>query len=230
RAQLALARTHGAEIRTHETVLSFESRDDGVTIMTDQGRYRADRLIIAAGAWLPQLVPEYAGLFKIYRQTQFWFEVENARAFAPDRFPVFIWELQNSKQGLYGFPAVDGESAIKMASEQFDSTTTPQGANRNISEEEIDGMRALLMPHLAGVTTRCARATTCLYTVTPDFGFVIDTHPEADRVLIASPCSGHGFKHSAAIGEALADLVLGHTPRFDLEPFRLDHLIPSTSP
>jgi sarcosine oxidase len=86
------------------------------------------------------------------------------------------------------------------------------------------------MPHLAGVTNRCARATTCLYTVTPDFGFVIDTHPGADRVLIASPCSGHGFKHSAAIGEALADRVLGHAPRFDLEPFRLDRLIPNTSP
>jgi sarcosine oxidase len=223
-AQLALARKYGAALHTGETVQSFESPTDGVTIATDGGRYTADRLIVAAGAGLPGLLPKYARLFRIYRQTQFWFEVEDAQAFAPERFPIFIWELQNSKQGVYGFPALDGEPVIKMASEQFESTTTPQAVNRTVSAEEIGAMRGLVAPHLTGVTSHCARATTCLYTVTPDFGFVIDMHPEAERVIIASPCSGHGFKHSAAIGEALADMVLGQPPRFDLSPFRLGRL------
>ena len=60
-------------------------------------------------------------------------------------------------------------------------------------------------PYLPAVSGTCLRATTCLYTVTPDFGFVIDAHPEFESVVVASPCSGHGFKHSAAIGEALAE-------------------------
>jgi sarcosine oxidase len=90
-----------------------------------------------------------------------------------------------------------------------------------VSESEIDAMRALAAPNLPGVGPRCLRATTCLYTVTPDFGFVIDRHPESERILIASPCSGHGFKHSPAIGEALAEWALEGESRLDLGPFRL---------
>ena len=68
---------------------------------------------------------------------------------------------------------------------------------------------------------RCVKAASCLYTVTPDFGFVIDTLPGAERVIVASPCSGHGFKHSAAIGEALAEWVTDGAPRLDLAPFAI---------
>jgi sarcosine oxidase len=45
---------------------------------------------------------------------------------------------------------------------------------------------------------------TCLYTTTPDHGFIVDRLPEMPRVLVASPCSGHGFKHSAGLGELIA--------------------------
>jgi len=79
----------------------------------------------------------------------------------------------------------------------------------------------LVAPNLQGVTSRCFNSAACLYTVTADFGFVIDTQPDCERIIIASPCSGHGFKHSPAIGEMLADMALGQTPRFDLRPFRL---------
>jgi len=65
------------------------------------------------------------------------------------------------------------------------------------------------------------RAVTCLYTVTPGFGFLIDRHPEWEHVLVASPCSGHGFKHSAAVGEALAECASTGTSRLDLAPFSL---------
>ena len=74
---------------------------------------------------------------------------------------------------------------------------------------------------LAGISDRCLRAETCLYTVTPDSRFVIDRHPDSDRIIVASPCSGHGFKHSAAIGEALGELTLTSESRLDLTPFSL---------
>lgn len=223
RAQLILARKHGADLRTDETVLGFEPAGDRVAVATDQGRYEADKIIVAAGPWLPDLLGgKLSALFQIYRQVQFWFDTDPAEAFVHPRFPVFIWELQNSKQGLYGFPALDGPNGgIKLASEQFEQTTTPQAARREVSESEIDAMRALVAPNLSGVGPRCLRATTCLYTVTPDFGFVIDRHPDSERILIASPCSGHGFKHSPAIGEALADWALHGQSRLDLKPFGL---------
>jgi len=61
----------------------------------------------------------------------------------------------------------------------------------------------------------------CLYTCTPDFHFIIDRHPTMDRVLVASPCSGHGFKHSAAIGECLAQWVVEGKTSMDLSSFSL---------
>jgi sarcosine oxidase len=56
---------------------------------------------------------------------------------------------------------------------------------------------------------------------------VIDRHPEWARVFVASPCSGHGFKHSAAIGEAIAERVIDGASRLDLTPFSLARLISS---
>ncbi|MFL6690137.1 MAG: N-methyl-L-tryptophan oxidase [Alphaproteobacteria bacterium] len=225
RAQLDLARKHGAQTCLNETVRAFEATPNGVHIDTDKGTYSASRLILAAGAWLPGLRgPRYASLFKIYRQAQIWFEVDDPAAFAPARFPVFIWELQNSARGIYGFPALNGARAIKVASEEFTATTSADAASREVSKAEIAAVADLVVPNIRGVTRCCVRATTCLYTVTPDFGFVIDVHPEYERVLIASPCSGHGFKHSPAIGEALAQLALGEPCGFDLTPFRLSRL------
>jgi sarcosine oxidase len=222
RAEAMLARRYGADIHENEVVLGFDARANGVTIATNLSCYSANKLIIAAGAWLPELLGErYAKFFKIYRQTQFWFKIEKANAFAPERFPVFIWELQNSTRGIYGFPPLKRAHAIKIASESFESTTTLSDVNREVSDDEIASVYDLVGPSLRGVGPRCLKATACLYTVTPDFGFVIDTHPESGNIIIASPCSGHGFKHSPAIGEILADMALGRMPQFNLTPFRL---------
>ena len=75
------------------------------------------------------------------------------------------------------------------------------------------------LPALSG---RCVKSAVCLYTVTPDSRFVIDRLPSTPNVIVASPCSGHGFKHSAAIGEALAQLATRGHGTLDLSPFALD--------
>lgn len=223
RVQLDLARKHGAEIHANEEATGFDWAPDGVSVTTDKARYAADRLIVAAGAWLPQLLgAEYSRLFKVYRQVQFWFEIEGDVApFRADRFPIFIWELQKTRQGIYGFPAIDGARAIKIATEQYAATVAPDEVTEVTSDAIAAMHREFVAPWLAGVSSRCVRAAACLYTVTPDFGFVIDVHPASDRVILASPCSGHGFKHSAALGEALSELVLDGRRRFDLSAFRL---------
>ena len=62
---------------------------------------------------------------------------------------------------------------------------------------------------------------TCMFTNTPDEHFIIDRLPDAPEVIVASPCSGHGFKFSSAVGEILADLAMDRAPAFDLSLFRL---------
>jgi sarcosine oxidase len=178
---------------------------------------------VAAGAWLPEIIG-CAHPFKIFRQVQYWFAPTGSIApFRPDRFPVFIWELRTTRQGIYGFPAIDGMTGgVKVATEELETATDPQTVARDVSREEIATMyETFVAPHLPGLTSRCVKTATCLYTVTPDFGFVIDRHPQSERVILASPCSGHGFKHSPAIGEALAEIVVDGESRQNLEAFRL---------
>jgi len=224
-AHLTQAERSGAEIHRNEHVLTFHGSATGVSVTTDRGAYAAETLIVAAGAWLPGLIGEQlARHFTVYRQTLFWFDIEGAVApFLPERCPIFIWELQRRKQGIYGFPAIDGAGGgVKIATEQYEDATSADAVRRNVTADEIRAMYVdYVVPYISGVADKCLKAVTCLYTVTPDFGFVIDRHPQCERVLLVSPCSGHGFKHSPAIGEALAELSTGGAARFDLAPFAL---------
>ncbi len=228
RAQLTLAQSHGGEILRNEKVLGFEERENGVTLTADSRRYEADTLVVAAGPWLPQLLAEkYARHFKIYRQTLHWFDVEAHHSeFTPDRFPVFIWELPEHRGGTYGFPAIDGpKGGIKIATEQFEFTTAPDSVNRQVSAGERESVyRDFVAPYFSAVGPAGVKSAVCLYTVTDDFGFVVDRHPQFGRIIVASPCSGHGFKHSAALGEAVSDLVRGQQSRFDLSAFSFARL------
>lgn len=220
--QLDRARALGAVARTGETVLRIVPRAGDVEVVTDRETYRADRVIVTAGAWMPALLGgAFTKLLSVYRQTLFWFAPDEPSAFAPDVFPIFIWiHGATATDYFYGFPLLS--EGVKLASEQFVETTDPDRVRREVRPEEIASTYAThIRGRLAGVTDRCLRAETCLYTVTPDSRFVIDRHPESERVLVASPCSGHGFKHSAAIGEALAELTLAGESRLDLAPFAL---------
>jgi sarcosine oxidase len=93
-------------------------------------------------------------------------------------------------------------------------------SSREVSEQEIEEMyKRYVEPHFIGINNTCVKAVSCLYTVTPDHKFVIDIHPEFPKVVVASPCSGHGFKHSAAIGEALAQIVTEGRSEIDVSAF-----------
>jgi sarcosine oxidase len=211
RGQLALAQKYGAEIRKNEAVNRIESSPSRVRVFTGNGEYEAKKLVITAGAWLPQYLPRpYAALFTVYRQVQYWFEIGgDASAFRPDRFPIFIWDVGAQAHRFYGFPILgDSREGLKVATEQFETATTPYTVSREVFQAEKDAMLAMASARIPGLGPGCVKAKTCLYTETPDHGFVIDEHPELEHVIVASPCAGHGFKHSAGIGELLAQVVL----------------------
>lgn len=234
RAQLELASTHGAMIHTGEAVQSFDADANGVTVKTDKETYHAGTLIVSAGAWLPQLLSKkYTAPFAVRRQLLFWYDVDGPIApYEPGRFPIFIWELQGAAQAIYGFPAIGGQGGgVKIATQQYETTTTPETVDRAAAPEEAAAMHTKYVAnYLPGLSLRCLKSAVCLYTVTPDAGFVIDRHPDFERVIVASPCSGHGFKHSAAIGEALSELALDRKTRFDLSAFGFNRFQTRPSP
>ena len=224
-AQLALAERYGAELHDGEKVLHVGQEGARVTVRTDHATYFADRVILSAGPWLPELLGDgHVWPFSVTRQVLYWFAPKDSiEPFLPEHFPVFIWEPRRASEAFYGFPAIDGPGGgVKVASGAYGEATTPETVERQVDERSMRRMyETLVAPCLPGLSGRCLKALTCLYTVTPDAGFVIDRHPEYDRVLIVSPCSGHGFKHSTALGEAVAELVTEGRSRLDLSPFRI---------
>ena len=207
RAQLTLAERLGADVHRSEALLGFEPDGAGVRVITGQGSYHARRLVLAAGAWMPDLLgASFAPVFRVTRQVLSWFCVaENPHLFSSERCPVFIWQLPESTCMLYGFPALDGPSGgVKIATEQDAVTTTADGIRRDVDpRESAEFFHDYVRPNLRYLSDRCLKATSCLYTQTADFGFIVDTHPSSSEVLIVSACSGHGFKHSAALGEGI---------------------------
>ena len=223
-AQLAVAAHLGAEIRRDERVLGVEPSGGGIRVRTDRGAYDADRVVLAVGPWVRDFVQaEQLHLFNVYRQVLVWFELEpDAVDHTPGAMPVFIWGL-NDGNAFYGLPAIDGSREVKVATEQLDTATGADDVSLDVDPGEARRLHASLIGRrLPGVSARVQRTARCLYTVTPDANFVIDDHPELPGVLLVSPCSGHGFKHSAGIGEAIAQRVTTGTSDADLSPFRLD--------
>ena len=206
-AQLTLARRHGAVLRTGTRVTRIERDGGGVCVVTDRDRYYAADAVLAAGAWSAGLMGALAPHLSVTRQVFHWFEPSDPAAFAPDRFPPFIWmHGDGPDDSFYGFPIPPGEQGVKVGTEQTSATTPdPDQLRREIALQEGEALfRDHLHGRLPGLSPRALRDAACIYTNTPDGDFLVARAPENDRVLLVSACSGHGFKHSAGLGEAVA--------------------------
>ncbi len=222
-AQLRLAEIQGATVRRNSPVLSLSPMNGYIQIKTEEGTVEAEQLIISAGAWLHPFLPgEFQKSFKTYRQVLYWFEQQGPISnWEVGRMPVYLRLGGTEADFIYGFPAIDGEGGgVKVATEQFNESCDVRTMKREPDESEIDAMYQRVSRHVR-IDSKLIHARACIYTVTPDFGFVIDRLPDQPNIILASPCSGHGFKHSAAIGEVLAQMALGQAPPVDLKPFCL---------
>jgi sarcosine oxidase len=221
RAHLELAQANGASLNYGETVLCSVDTGAGVRVTTDKATYDVGTLVVSAGPWVAGLLPELRGVFQLQRLALFWFELlDRSLLDAYVTMPRVGWAFGS---GTYAFPALDGaDGGVKVACEDFTEIESPETIDRRVSTEEVATMFAdNVEGRLLGLGRRAVRTATCIYTMTPDSRFVIDRHPQRPNVIVASPCSGHGFKYSAAIGEVLAQLVTVGASSLDIAPFAL---------
>jgi sarcosine oxidase len=207
RAHLDLAMDNGAHLHFDERVDDWSIASSGaVTLRTSRGTYQADRLILAPGSWASTLFKIDWLPLEVEPQQLHWFlPAGGADAFAPDRFPIYIWDLGAGVQ-FYGFPG-DDEGRVKVAF--FRSKITGE-----------DAMRAALRPCIPALGNgELVETVSCKYTLTPDHHFVIGRHPDAENVVIASPCSGHGYKFASVIGEILSELAIDGATRHPIDLF-----------
>jgi sarcosine oxidase len=216
---LSLASRAGAEIRSREAVRGIEPCGGHVRVGTDRGTIEVGAAIVALGPWIKTLVPDLPAPIRITRQVMAWFKPVDPALVAPGRLPVFLLE---SRHGIhYGFPPF-GARPVKVAKHHHrDETVDPDRYDRTVTRADEMLIRAAIAEHLPCANGPLIEARTCLYTMAGDGDFIIDLLPGAAGIVIASPCSGHGFKFAPALGEILADLATeGATPH-DISRFAL---------
>ena len=223
-AHLEAARWHGARTHVNEAVRAWRSDGDGVVVTTAEGTYHAGRLVVCAGGWIKALLPGLDLPLTIERQVNGWFRPRaRAERFVPARCPVYVWERASGEM-LYGFP--DLGSGVKAGLHHGGARFAhPDDLPQEPTSEDENVLRQKLRQLLPGADGLLLRAQTCFYTNTPDEDYLIDRHPAYPNVVFASACSGHGFKASPAIGEALAELVLKGYSRLDLSAFAGSRLL-----
>ena len=224
-AALAVATAHGADVHTGESLLGWNTIAGGVEVVTTAGRYHAASLVISVGAWTRDMVKELSLPLVVQRNVQMWFSPARKPAqFTPDAFPIFICEFDQGET-WYGFP--DTGDGLKLARHHHGVSTNPDTIDREVTMDEIEGVRSIIRRYLPDADGMLVETAVCMYSNAPDEHFVIGRHPENPVVIVASPCSGHGFKFASVIGEMLADLATAQEPAFDLSLFALDRFGPS---
>jgi sarcosine oxidase len=220
--QAELAMRCGAELHGHEQVVEWKADARGVEVRTDRDTYRADRLLITAGAWSSRLLRDLGVELKVTRQTLAWFWPRQPELFAMGRFPCWALDLKprDEFRGVhYGFPMTppaQGNPGLKAALHFPGQVCDPDRVGRHFTAADEAEIRSAIEEHLPAAAGPLLAGRVCLYTNSPDGHFILDRHPPtfpgAERVTVACGFSGHGFKFVSVVGEVLADMAMGRQP------------------
>jgi sarcosine oxidase len=227
-AHVSGALAAGADIRARERVLDWQPTRDGVRVTTERGVYEGGRLILAAGAWMASLVPALAGLARPERQVLGWFAPLEPALFMPERFPVFNLLVPEGR--YYGFPQHDVPGFKIGLYHHLEEQVDPDDFSREAGIADEEPLRLATARYFPAANGSTMAMRTCLFTNTPDEHFILDLLPGYPQVIVASPCSGHGFKFASVIGEILADLAQSGETRHDIDWLRLGRFPQAAAP
>jgi len=221
KAYQELAELNGATILTNSRVKEISIRDERVTIKADEQTFYSDALVISAGAWSGNLLSMLDLDIPLtpVRKTFAWFET-NENIYNHNNFPAFAFE---TPQGLYyGFPSIDG-FGLKVGRHDGGEQINPDESMIGFGEiAEDEGDLVQFLNQYIPDIRQLKYGKTCMYTLTPDDKFIIDLHPKYSNVAIAAGFSGHGFKFSSAVGQALSNLIISGKSEIDISQFSIN--------
>ena len=221
---LQQAQKNGASLCYNERVVRIIPNGNIVEIITDKTRYTTGQLIVSAGAWLNDLMPDLHLPLNIRRQVLFWMKNRDEKLqqyFSPAAMPVYIWEYEPDKM-FYGFP--DLGDGIKIARHHEGLPVIPAELTTEVSEDEIKDIELITQQYL-NIDAAFNYSATCIYTNTPDENFIIDLHPQHRNIIIASPCSGHGFKFSSVTGKIISSIATNQSFDNDISMFTISRFV-----
>jgi sarcosine oxidase len=225
-ALLDVARADGAEIRGETAVQGWDAAADGVRVHAAGEILRAHRLVLAAGPWMPGIAP-VLGALRVERIVVHWFRPADGTAahdtHGPEHLPVLVVEDAPDRL-FYALPSMrrmgaDVEDGVKFARHHSGVVAPIDAIDPQPSAAEAGAIAPHAARYLRGLSPQPERSAVCCYTNTADGHFLIDRHPDHPAVVLASPCSGHGFKFAPVVGAIAADLVDGEGAAPALPPF-----------
>jgi sarcosine oxidase len=202
-AHLNSAEKLGAKIHTNTPVINWKSNSDGVEVTTSQEKYLAKKLVVTAGAWNPTLLK--FDFLKVHRVPLFWFESPKKFQLS-EKFPCFAFDMPYGF--FYGFPATPSKGLKVAPHSPGPIVPTPSKLDRSLWEEDPLETIKFMKDCIPEVKPTPIDHAICMYTMSPDEHFVIDQHPHFDNVIIGAGFSGHGFKFSPVVGEALSQIAI----------------------
>ncbi|HEY7983547.1 MAG TPA: FAD-dependent oxidoreductase, partial [Ktedonobacterales bacterium] len=209
-------RARGGTLREGTAVARVAAAGAGARVtLADGGALVADRVVVTAGPWVHDLLPELALPIRPTHQQVLYLGGLPAARFGAGAFPVFLADMD-----FYGFP-LTGDGWLKVATHAFGATQDPNAAQGIVAAEVArvrDWVRRVIPE--AGAAPVVA-TDTCMYDLAPDEDFILDRHPANPHIIIGSGFSGHGFKFGPLIGELLAALALDAAPEVPLDRFAL---------
>lgn len=217
-AHMSLARAAGVEFRSGAVVTGVRIDPDGVTVTTSEGSFDGGHLVVAAGSWLGDLMPDLGLSFELtLSQEQVgYFSSANLAEFTPDRFPIWI---HHADEVHYGFP-VYGEAAVKIARDMRGRFIS--SAKRTFVPDDTEPLvlHDFLRAHLPAAAGPLLMSKTCVYDMPGDRDFVLDTIPDHPHVAVFNG-AGHAGKFASLMGRILAELLTVGRTEHDISAFSL---------
>ena len=230
-AQVAMAQDAGAELHFHEVVTGWQSTGAGTEVTTDRGTYRGARLVLAPGAWAPDLLAPLDLPLVVERHVLFWLRSHvPVEMFSPDRQPVYIWEGEDGDQA-YGFPALgDQDAGVKAVMFRHGSPARAPTLERAVGAEEVAVLLEFLGPRIPALGPRCAPPSPVCTPPPPMSTSSSGSPPVTNASLSALRARDMVSSSSSVIGEVVADLVTTGASAFDLSLFDPDRFRRPPSP
>lgn len=221
---LSEAQKLGSVHNYDEKVISWKKIDNYYQVTTDKGQYFSEKIIFSSGAWIKNLIPKLNLPIKVERQVLFWFKPKNnEEKFNYKYLPNTGWDLDNGLE-FYTQPNIENHG-FKVAMHHNGKYIKPEDLDRKSNIEDLKTVRNFLEEYIPDANGELLNSTVCIYTDTPDLDFIIDFYPDDENIIVCSPCSGHGFKFTPAIGEICSNLVVHKSSKFDLSEFSINRFI-----
>jgi sarcosine oxidase len=215
---VAGAQAHGAHVRLQTRVVCIEPVRDKVQIVLEGGeRVEAGSAVVSAGAWIGDLLPDVAADLNLTRQPLMWFQPIEPELVQRDRMPAFLFETPDGL--FYGVPDICGTGVKVALHGSGGDLSSAEETRAEVSQAEFAQLHAMICRYVPAAAGDLLNTSVCIYTRAPNDRFVVGLHPKAPQLVIASACSGHGFKFASVMGEILADLAIERKVDPRMKPF-----------